>query len=249
MRVVALIVLAASTLSAQTKNPVSRLSLPPEQRLDLPQRVASARLRLTDFISFITTSFKVPLLVETPAPVPDLDSPEGTYTARQLLDVAIAQLPGFAWKDEAGVAHVYQKRLVNSSGNILNVRIPHFAFPHDVGEFMYLFRPCIDSVIRGYRCEGGAYSGFQLPVLEQGGLPNQQIFRNQVARNILLTALKENGRFYLFIAFEGTEPKLTSPFPFLNWFAESLEVSEPPPLWVQSPKTGNLYRQPRDNFQ
>ncbi|MDP9159429.1 MAG: hypothetical protein M3O09_04270 [Acidobacteriota bacterium] len=109
---------------------------------------------MTDFISFIATSFKVPLLVETPAPVPNLDSPEGTYAARQLLDVAIAQLPGFAWKDEVGVAHVYQQRLVNSSGNILNVRIPHFAFPYDVGEFMYLFRPCIDSVIKGPRYEG-----------------------------------------------------------------------------------------------
>ena len=239
MRVAALIVLGASLVSAQTKTPVSRIDLPLERRLDLPQRVASARLRLTDFISFIATSFKVPLLVETPAPVPDLDSPEGTYTARQLLDVAIGQLPGFAWKDDAGVAHIYQKHLINSAGNILNVRIPHFAFPHDVGEFMYLFSPCISSVIQGYRCEGVAYSGFQLPKLKQGGLPYLQFFTNEVARNILLTALRENGRFYLLIAFEGTEPKLKSQFPFMNWFAESLEVSDPSSIWVQSPKAGN----------
>jgi hypothetical protein len=35
-------------LSAQTTTAVSRLDLSLEQRLDLPQRVASASLRLTD---------------------------------------------------------------------------------------------------------------------------------------------------------------------------------------------------------
>src|SRR5437764_1455004 len=64
-----LIALAASTLLAQTGVPVSRLDLPLEQRLDIPQRIESAPLRLTDFVSFIAISFKVPLLVETPAPV------------------------------------------------------------------------------------------------------------------------------------------------------------------------------------
>src|SRR3984893_2247701 len=116
MRIAALlIVLAASTVSAQTSAPVSRLDLPLEQRLDLPERVASVPLRLTDFVSFIATSFKVPLLVETPAPIPNLQTPAGTYTARQLLDAAMAQLPGFQWKDEGGVAHLYEKRLVHAS--------------------------------------------------------------------------------------------------------------------------------------
>jgi hypothetical protein len=78
MRIVGLvIVLAASTLSAQTTTAVSRLDLSLEQRLDLPQRVASASLRLTDFVSFIATFFKVPLLVETPAQVPNLQHPRG----------------------------------------------------------------------------------------------------------------------------------------------------------------------------
>jgi hypothetical protein len=237
MRIVALlIVLAASTMSAQTSTPVARLDLPPEQRLNIPQRVASVPLKLTDFVSFIATSYKVPLLVETPSPVPALETPDGTYTARQLLDLAMGQLPGFEWKDEGGVAHIYQKRLVRSSGNLLNVRIPHFAFPHDVGEFMYFFQPCIQFVIQGYGCEGGAYSGFQLPKLKQGGLPYGQTFTNELARDILLAALKVNGRFYVLIAYEGTEPQLRSQFPFENWFRESLEVAEPSPLWVQTPK-------------
>jgi hypothetical protein len=228
------IVLAASALSAQTATVVSPLDLQLEQRLDLPQRVASASLRLTDFASFVATTYKVPLLVETPASVPDLNTPAGTYTARQLLDAALDKLPGFQWKDEDGVAHIYQTRLVTSSGNLLNVRIPEFSVPEDVGEFMYYFRPCINSVIQGYGCRGGIYTGFQLPKLQQGRLPPGQNFREALAREILLAALKTNGRFYVLIAFEGTEPKLKSQFPFGNWFAESLEMAEPSPLWVQT---------------
>jgi hypothetical protein len=237
MRIVALLIaLAASTMSAQTGVPVSRIDLPLEQRLDLPQRIASVPLRLTDFVSFIATSFKVPLLVETPAPVPDLETPEGTYSARQLLDLATHRLPGFEWKDEDGVAHIYNKRLVRASGNLLNVRIHQFTFPHDVGEFMYYFRPCISATLQGYDCRGGSYSGFQLPQLKKGQLPFGQNFDGVLARDILLAALKLNGRFYVLIAFEGTVPKLKSQFPFQNWFAESLEVAEPSPLWVQTPK-------------
>lgn len=237
MRIAVLLVgLFASPLLAQTTSASSPLDLPLEQRLDLPRRVASASLRLTDFVSFIATNFKVPLLVETPAPVPDLKTPEGTYSARQLLDMAIIQLPRFEWKDEGGVAHIYGKHLVASSGNLLNLHIPHFSFPHDVGEFMYLFRPCINSVIQGCGCRGGAYSGFQLPKLRQGGLPYGQTFTNEEARIILLAALKANGRFYVLIAFEEAQPKLRSEYPFANWLAESLEIDEPSPMWVQTPK-------------
>jgi len=234
---VLLLALFASPLRAQTISTFSALDLPLEQRLDLPLRVASTSLRLTDFVSFIATTFKVPLLVETPAPVPILKTPEGTYSARQLLDMAITQLPRFAWKDEGGVAQIYGKGLVAFSGNLLNVRIPQFSFSRGVGEFMYLFLPCINSVIQRYGCRGGAYSGFQLPKLRQGGLPYGQTFTNEDARSILLTALKANGRFYVLIAFERTQPKLRSQYPFANWFAESLEVDEPSPMWVQTPKS------------
>ncbi len=232
-----LVVLAASTATAQTSKAVPQFDLPLEQRLNVPQRIASVPLALTDFVSFIATSYKVPLLVETPAPAPDLKTPGGTYTARQLLDIAMGQLRGFEWKNEGGVAHIYQKRLVRSSGNLLNVRIPHFAFPHDVGEFMYLFRPCIHSVIQGYGCETGAYSGFQLPNFKQGRLPYGQTFTNTLARDILLTALKVSGRFCVLVAYEKAQPKLRSEYPFANWFAESLEVDEPSPMWVQTPKS------------
>jgi hypothetical protein len=231
-----IVLAAASSLSAQKGTVFSRLDLPLEQRLDLPQGVASATLTLTDFASFIATSFKVPLLVETPAPVPDLQIHAGTYSARQLLDAALDQLPRFQWRDEEGVAHIYQTGLVKSPGNLLNVRIPEFSFPHDVGEFMYYFRPCISSVVQGYGCRGGVYTGFQLPKLQQGALPPGQNFHDVLARDILLAALKTNGRFYVLIAFERIEPNLKSQFPLRNWFAESLEMAEPSPISVQTPK-------------
>jgi hypothetical protein len=214
----------------------SRIDLPLESRLDLPQRVAGSSLRLKDFVSFIATSFKVPMLVETPNPIPDIDMPDGLFTARQLLDSAIQQMPGYEWRDVAGVAHIYEKLLVRSQGNLMNVVVPRFAFPSDVGEFMYRFRPCVNSVIQGFDCGGGIYTGFQLPKLKQGRLPYMQAFSDETARNIMLAALKENGRFYVLIAFESNNPKLKSKYPFANWFAESLEVDEPAPIWIQPVK-------------
>jgi len=148
----------------------------------------------------------------------------------------MSQLRGFAWRDEGGVAHVYERHLLDAPGNLLNVRIPVFTFPHTVGEFMYFFRPCIHSVILGHGCGEGIFMGFQLPELRQGALPYGQTFRDEIARKILLAALRVNGRFYVFIAFEGPQPELRSQYPFINWFAESLEVSEPSPMRVQRPK-------------
>jgi hypothetical protein len=167
MRAVALfIILVATSCSQPPATPVSRLDLPLEQRLDLRQKVASASIELKDFVGFIGTSFKVPLLVETSTPDAQVRINSGTYTARQLLDAVVAKLINFEWRDEGGVAHIYEKVLAAAPGNLLNVRIPHFAFPRDVGEFMYMFRPCISSVIQGYGCGGGAYAGFQLPKLK-----------------------------------------------------------------------------------
>ena len=224
----------AGTACSHGSNPVSRLDMPLEQRLRVPQRVASASLRFKEFVGFLGTSFKVPLLVETSVPEADVRIEAGTYDARQLLDAVTIQLPGVEWRDEGGVAHIYEKQLVSSPGNLLNVRIPHFAFQGDVGEFMYLFRPCISSVIHGYGCKGGVYTGFQLPKLKQGGLPKGQSFSNEAARNILLAAVQANRRFYLLIAFPSREPTLDSEYPFRNWFAESLEQDEPSPIWIQS---------------
>jgi hypothetical protein len=87
MRAAALLVVFACSLAlGQQQSASSRLDLPLQQRLDSPQRVAAASVRLTVFVSFIATSFKVPMLVETISPVPELRIPAGTYTARQLLD-------------------------------------------------------------------------------------------------------------------------------------------------------------------
>ena len=237
MRILAIVItVVASACSQRNPKTISRIDLPLDQRMEVPQQVTSASLSLAEFAQFIATSFKVPLLVETPAPVPNLKIAEGTYSARALLKIAINQLRGFKWEDESGVAHIYEQHLARSSGNLLNVRVQQFAFPATVGQFMYLFRPCVYSIIQGYNCAGGAYSGFQLPQLDHGALPLGQTFKDRSARDILLTALKTNGRFYVLIAFDGTEPKLNDEYAFKNWFAESLEVSEPAHLWIQRPK-------------
>jgi hypothetical protein len=235
MQIAAVLVFLASSFAPSQQNVSPRLEMSLQQRLDTPQRIASASVRLTDFAGFVATSFKVPLLVETPSPAPDLKIPSGTYSARQLLDSAVRQLRGFEWRDEGGVAHFYDIQLVKAPGNLLNVRIHRFYFPHDVAEFLYLFRPCISSTIQGYGCGGGAFSGLLPPDLKREPLPYLMAFKDVSAREILLAALKANRRFYVLIAFESTAPKLTSQFPYLNWFSQSLFSAEPAPMWVQTP--------------
>jgi hypothetical protein len=234
MRIAAALILLASSLTGAQAAP-SRLEMPLRERLDAPQRIAAASVRLTNFAGFIATSFKVPLLVETTSPVPDLKIPAGTYSPRQLLDSAVRQLHGFAWRDEDGVAHLYNRQLVKSPGNILNVRIHRFSFPGNVAEFLYDFRPCISGTIQGYGCAGGM-AGILPADLERESLPKFTTFKDVSARAILLAALKENGRFYVLIAFESPQPKLTSDYPYLNWFSQSLVPTEPAPMWVQTPK-------------
>lgn len=237
MRVAAILFgfVSIAATAQQTSPSLTALALP--QRLDRPQHIASTALRLTDFVGFIATSFKVPMLVEMPVPVPDLKFHEGTYSARELLDLAVKQLNGFNWEDNFGVAHLYNRQLVNSRGNLLNVRIHRFTFPHDVAEFLYLFRPCIHATVEGYDCAGGAFSGIQPADLKQESLPSLETFKDVPARQILLSALKANGRFYVLIAFESRNPKLASQFPYLNWNSRSLVPSEPLPLWIQKPQS------------
>jgi hypothetical protein len=135
MRVLAiLITVVASACSQRNRKTISRIDLPLDQRMEIPQQATSASLSLAEFAQFIATSFKVPLLVEMPAPVPNLRIAEGTYSARALLDIAINQLRGFRWEDESGVAHIYEQHLARSSGNLLNVRVQQFAFPATVGQ-------------------------------------------------------------------------------------------------------------------
>jgi hypothetical protein len=240
MRMVAIALLFIPSLALAQD--ASRLDLPLHERLEQPQRVAAAKMRLTDLVSFIAISFKVPVLVETTSPVPDLSISAGTYNVRQLLDSVMPQLHGFAWRDEKGVVHVYKRRLLNSRGNIMNVRIHRFTFPRNVAEFLYFFRPCIRNTVQGYECGVGAFSGLLPLDLHRERLPSET-FRDVSARDILLSALKANGRFYVLIAFESDTPKLKSEFPYLNWFSQSLVSNDPSAIWVQNPtRPGQIVR-------
>jgi hypothetical protein len=239
MRAIAVLCAAASILfaSAQQLRAASRLELSLQQRLDAPQTIASASVTLRDFVGFIGNSFKVPLLVETASPVPDLTIPAGTYSARQLLDIGVRQLRGYEWKNEGGVAHLYQPELVRSQGNLLNVKIHMFFFPKNVADFIWYFRHCIHATTQGYDCvSGGLMIGMKPPGLENEPLPYAEVFEDVAARAILLRALQASGRFYVLIAYESTRPKLASDFPYLNWFTQSLVPPEPAPMWIQRPQ-------------
>jgi len=70
VHVVALALVLASSLLLLAKTPASPLDLSLEQLLDSPHCVAATSFRLMDFVSFIGTTFKVPLLTETEAVMP-----------------------------------------------------------------------------------------------------------------------------------------------------------------------------------
>jgi hypothetical protein len=242
MKLLLLVCFIGCSSLTEADQPQSRLDLSLQQRLGKPQLVAAASVRLTDFLGFIATSFKVPLLVEATSPVPDLKILAGTYSARQLLDIGVRQLHGYKWTDDGGVAHIYQTELVKSAGNLLSVRIHRFSFPHDVAEFLIPFRSCISSTINRYDCMmGGVFQGIQPLDLKREPLPYLELFKDVSAREILLRALEANGHFYVLIAFESTEPKLASKFPYRNWFSASLVPAEPSPMWVQTP-TGKQWQ-------
>ena len=240
--VVCILVSGLPTAIGQQQTATSRLNLPLQQRLDAPQTVAAASVTLRDFVGFIANSFKVPMLVESTSPVPDLKIPAGTYSARQLLDKAVRQLRGYKWKDELGVAHLYQPELVASPGNLLNVKIETFLFPQNVADFSLYFRACIHSAIHFHVCSGGLITGIRPTDLANEPLPSREAFKDVEARAILLKALQTNGRFYVLIAYEGTRPKLTSDFPFINWFTQSLVPAEPSPMWIQRPPKSHRSR-------
>jgi hypothetical protein len=230
---VALLAIPIATQSPPFATEQARLSLPLTQRLDTPLRIAGARLTLADLTGFLATSFKVPLLVETTNANPELRIPAGSFTARKLLDIAVRQLRGYSWKEEGGVAHLFQQELVGSKGNLLNVKIHRFWFQNNVAEFLYILRSCIHSTTQRYGCDGGVISDLPLPELLREPLPYLEPFKDVPARTILMRALQANGHFYVLIAFESTHPKLKSESPFMQWFGYSLVPNQPQPMWIQ----------------
>jgi hypothetical protein len=225
-----LLMLSAAAMWAQ-QSPTPRIDIPVQERLELPQRVSSASLRLTDFVGFIATSYKVPMLVEFVYPQPTLTVMAGTYSARQLLDHAVSQLHGYRWKSENGVAHLYHSQLVKWRGNLLNVKLRKFYLPVNVTEFIRTLRSCVANTAGGYGCTAASVSsGCVACGLEKESLPYLERFDEVTARAVLLRALQANGRFFIVIAFDSVHPKLSSDVPFLNWFTQSLVPDKAAPM-------------------
>jgi hypothetical protein len=200
-------------------------------RLQLSQGVSSASLRLTDFVGFIATSYKVPMLAEVTCPQPDVTITAGTYTAQQLLDRTVSQLHGYRWKSENGVAHLYQSQLVKSRGNLLNVKLKKFYLPGNVTEFIEILRSCVANRAGGYGCAAASPStGCVACGLEKEPLPHLERFDEVTARAVLLRALQANGRFFVFIRFDTIHPKLNSDTQYANWFVQSLLPDNAAPI-------------------
>ena len=83
---------------------------------------------------------------------------------------------------------------------------------------------------------GRSYYGAVRLGLNKEPSPYSESFKDVTSRTILMRALHAYGHFYVLIAYESTRPKLTSDFPFLNWFTQSFLPAEPAPMWVQIPR-------------
>lgn len=188
-------------------------------------------LRLTDFVGFIATSYKVPMLVEFAYSQPDVLIAGGSYTAGQLLDQAVSQLRGYRWAPENGVAHLYQSQLVKSKGNLLNVKLKKFYLPGNVTEFIEILRSCVANSARGYGCAAASPStGCVACGLEKEPLPYRERFDEVSARAVLLRALQTNGRFFVFIRFDTIHPKSNRDTQHAKWFVKSLVPDNAAPM-------------------
>jgi hypothetical protein len=215
--------------------PQARLALPLKQRLDVPLNHTAANFRLTDFVSFIATSYKVPLLAEVVAPVPDVQIPAGSHTARKLLDYVVSRLPGYAWDDDQGIANIFEVDVRKAAGNILNLPVHYFMVPPNVWEFNAEFRLCLWNIAKQQGCSGGVIDEVGQPELRKEAL-GVGSFHDAPAGTILRTVLRENGRFHVLMAYSSRRPKLGDSFVFENWYTQSLVPDEPLPIWIQIPK-------------
>lgn len=178
-----------------------------------------------------------PVLAEIVAPNPDISIPGGTYTARQLLDITVRAIPSYRWQNQDGVAHIYQRRVVDARGNLLNLRIHRFMTPQNVRDFNMIFRACLKSTVQGFGCMGAVITEITPAFFEKEKL-GIEIFKDRTAREVLLWALQDNGFCYVVLGYPNSRPKLPgdAEFTFVNWHLRSLRTQEPDPIWIQSPR-------------
>lgn len=215
----------------------SRPNLSLDRRLDIPVVVVPVRGKLTDLVSFVATTYKVPVLAEIVAPNPDISIPGGTYTARQLVDITVRAIPSYRWQNQDGVAHICQRRVVDARGNLLNLRIHRFMTPQNVRDFNMIFRACLKSTVQGFGCMGAVITEITPAFFEKEKL-GIEIFKDRTAREVLLWALQDNGFCYVVLGYPNSRPKLPgdAEFTFVNWHLRSLRTQEPDPIWIQSPR-------------
>ncbi len=183
---------------------------------------------LAEALGAIAVQMRVPIVAELALPLPsDINVPDGDETAEKLLSSVIAASPGYSWKWEGRVAHVYNRRLLTAPSNFLNLHMESFLLPSNVAEFSVTLRNALwqCSIRRGVadhrRCPvqvGFVIAGLWPTALEPLRLTMKRIGATS-ARQVTLKVANESGQFYSIVVFPRSNARTPqdAEFAFSHW--------------------------------
>ena len=183
---------------------------------------------LAEALGAVAVEMQVPIVGELALPLPSgINLPEGSGTAEHLLDSIVATSPGYSWKWEGRVAHVYNRRLLTASANFLNLQLESFVLPQNVAELYVTLHNALwqcgipKRIANDRRCR--VPLGFVLGGLWPSALePLRLTPRNKgvmSARRVMLEAAAENGQFYSIVVFPHATARTPedAEFAFYHW--------------------------------
>jgi hypothetical protein len=205
----------------------------------LPVQHGPSSGNLAELLRFVAQNYKVPLIAELANPIPQrvvLDS--GQDTLSQVLDKLLTQAPNYTAEIVGGnVVHFYRRDVLDARGNLLTIRIQHFAMPANLSDFKLLLPATISNARQGLPAGGAVISGFPSTEMEKAHL-SERVVDNVCGRELLLRAAQETHAFYTIVVFE--DPKCTSDhcFDYANqhWFWGLLNGAlNEAPIYIQAP--------------
>ena len=109
--------------------------------LDITRDHSRISTDLANTLVSIATEYRVPIVAElTATEDPKVDVTPGKATARQLLNSLVARSPEYAWKEQAGVVHFYNKTILNALAHPLNFKLKSFQLPDNISQ-LKIFLP------------------------------------------------------------------------------------------------------------
>lgn len=104
-------------------------------------------------------------------------------TVAQLLDLAVAQLPGYSWASREGAIHIYGAEEMNQPSNLLNQILPYFTVKNETLDdanmkLRQMFFAAVENL-------GGAYVGSYIGTPGLGEKRISLTMRNSTVRSIL----------------------------------------------------------------